>query len=453
MQCYRNLYLNIFWISREIVMYSTLDSNKIFNQFISTTQTFLDYKSKSIPLCAAENVMSPFAKSALLTSAQEKYVMGGVLEYIEDDNFIGGENVYPFYKLINSQCNKLFNSLYADARTLTGMNAITTLLMSLLNIGDVVAYSAPDCGGHASIPDICHRLGLNTITLPYDYDRMDFDYQKINYIIESQKVNAILICISDLVNNPQFDQIEKCKAIPIIYDATQTLGLIAGGAIDNPFEYFELDYPFILMGATHKTIPGPSCALIMTRNLDLAQQIENKINPIFIRNTQMHQKMSLILTLLELEYFGKEYAQHILATSRFLAQILEKQDFCVLNQDNGYTHTHQIHMACSLEQMKAFYDNCTYFNVTLNFKTKKLFRNAGIRIGTQEISRYQWSETDLYVLGKLLGKLLRTPQIYNNPEETKIVQQMVDTLSIKKIVGFTFEKDEYVDKFNKLFMD
>lgn len=110
-------------------------------------------------------------------------------------------------------------------------------------------------------------------------------------------------------------------------------------------------------------------------------------------------------------------------------------------------------MACSLEQMKAFYDNCTYFNVTLNFKTKKLFRNAGIRIGTQEISRYQWSETDLYVLGKLLGKLLRTPQIYNNPEETKIVQQMVDTLSIKKIVGFTFEKDEYVDKFNKLFMD
>lgn len=348
-------------------MNSLLEKNEEYRNFVSVTNTFLEYKRNSIPLCAAENVMSPFAKMALTTSAQEKYVMGGVLEYIEDDNFIGGEKIHPYYKIINSQCRKLFKANYTDARTLTGMNAITTLLMSLLEIGDTIAYSVPDCGGHASIPDICQRLGLRSIALPYDYAQMDFDYERINHIIETEQVNALLICISDVVNNPQFDKLVLSRKIPIIYDATQTLGLIAGEAIKNPFDYFHSDYPFILMGATHKTIPGPSCALIMTQNMDIAWKIEKRINPMYLRNTQMHQKMSLILTLLELECFGKEYALSTIATAKTLANLLAREGFNVLNKERGCTDTHQIHITCPKTQMEYFYDNCTYYNITLNF--------------------------------------------------------------------------------------
>ena len=434
-------------------MHLELEKNENYRQFVSTTKLFLEYKSKSIPLCAAENVMSPFAKSALVSSAQEKYVMGGVLEYINDDNFIGGDKIYPYYEIVNSLCHRLFNSHYSDCRTLTGMNAITTLLMSLLNVGDTIAYSSPDCGGHASIPDICHRLGLKVIELPYDYDSMDFDYAQINQIIKSGQADAILICTSDIVNNPQLNRLDKSTRIPIIYDATQTLGLIAGSAIENPFCFFTEDYPFILMGATHKTIPGPSCALIMTQNIRLAQQIENKINPTYIRNTQMHQKMSLILTLFELEYYGKSYAKNTLSIAQKLASILDNEGFNVLNKCNGYTHTHQIHITCSPEQMESFYNNCIYYNIALNFKTKKLFHNSGIRIGVQEISRYQWQETDLLTLGNLLGILFKTPKIYNYAEESCFVQKIVDELCTKKNIGFTFQIDEYTPILNELFKD
>lgn len=433
------------------MMNKALDTNVNFQQFIDTTKAFLDYKRKNIPLCAAENVMSPFAKSALLTSAQEKYVMGGVLAYIEDDNFIGGDLIYPYYKIIDNQCNVLFNSAYADARTLTGMNAITTLLMSLLEAGDTIAYAAPDCGGHASIPDICRRLGLQSRRIPYDYGAMDFDYEETNQMIEQEDIDAMLICISDIVNLPQFNKLSKKKNLPIIYDATQTLGLIAGGAVCNPFIYFEPDDPFILMGATHKTIPGPSCALIMTQNLALAQKIEKKINPTFIRNTQMHQKMSLILTLLEMEYFGKEYSRAIIDNAQTLARILAQKGFHVLNRQNGYTQTHQIHITCSPEQMYSFYDNCTYYNVTLNFKTKKLFNNAGIRLGTQEISRYGWDKDVLQTLGALLDIFMKNPCVYKLKGQARTVQSMIESLIDKKEIHFTFAENEYSNILKGLF--
>ena len=434
-------------------MCNKINENANFKKLISTTESFVEYKKKCIPLCAAENVMSPFAKLALLTSAQEKYVMGGVLEYIEDDNFIGGELIYPFYKIIDDQCKLLFDSLYADARTLTGMNAITTLLMSLLKPGDTIAFSEPDCGGHASIPDICRRLGLKLVSLPYDYNAMDFDYDKINQLILQKDIDAILICISDIVNNPDFSKLSKSKSIPIIYDATQTLGLIAGHSVCNPFIYFKDTYPFILMGATHKTIPGPSCALIMTRNLSLAKKFEAKINPMYIRNTQMHQKMSLILTLLEMEFFGKEYSQKIIDNSRTLASILAQKGFHVLNQENGYTQTHQVHFACSEEQMHYFYDNCNYYNVTLNFKTKKLFKYAGIRIGTQEISRYGWQTEDLQILGELLDIFMQYPCIYKTEANARVAQDIINRLMIKKHTNYTFLANEYDDKISSLFMD
>lgn len=434
-------------------MKNILLSDSSFEQFVNTTKAFNEYQSKNIPLCAAENVMSPFAKMALLSSAQEKYVMGGVRKYLEDDNFVGGEFVYPYYQIINKQCQHLFGSSYADARTLTGMNSITTLLMSLLKPGDTIAISVPDCGGHASIPDICHRLGLRFVELPYNYLLMDFDYDKINDLIKKTEIHAILLCISDLVNNPKLEKINQNKKIPIIYDATQVLGLIAGGTVVNPFSCFDKNYPFILMGATHKTIPGPSCGLILTQNMELAEYIEEKINPMYIRNTQMHQKMSLILTLLELQYFGKEYSDKTVYNAQRLSQMLQTRGLSLLNAANGYTNTHQLHFTCTPQEMNDFYDNCVYCNVTLNFKTKKLFKYSGIRIGTQEISRYNWSEKELFMLSNLLEILFYHPHIYNQPKELKKANEIIHILSEKKNIHYTFAKDETFNTLETLLKD
>lgn len=420
-------------------MKENLISNCFYQDYIRTTEEFERFSTECIPLCAAENIMSPFAKKPLTSEAQEKYVMGGLLDMCKEDNFIGGEKIYPYYQIIQKQCEKIFCAEYADSRTLTGMNSITTLLMSLTKIGDTVAISSADCGGHASIPDICRRLGLKTIALPYSYDKFDFDYVEINKMLLQNKISAVLICISDVVNVPNFSIISNPHDIPIIYDATQTLGLIAGNVLENPL-ICQKDYSnFILMGATHKTLPGPSCSLIMTNNLRLANIIEKKINPMYIRNTQMHQIMSLICALLEIESFGEKYAKRTIENAQILSEKLFINGINVLNQEKGFTSTHQLFIHCSEEKMMSFYENCEYYNITLNFKTKKLFGYSGIRIGTQAISRFNWNTEEINRIAEILIILYNQPKVFLNINLDRMIRGKIKQLQDKKKIFFTFD--------------
>lgn len=424
-----------------------LMENQYFKDFKFITRDFLNFRARVIPLCAAENVMSEFSKLPLLSSTQEKYVMGGLLNY-DEDNFIGGELIYPYYNIINKQCTNLFSSTYADSRTFTGMNSITTVLMSLTKTGDTILISEPDSGGHASIPDICHRLGLSTKSLPYDYEKLDFDYEAINDLIASSEFKLVLFSLSDIVNIPKLNKIENTKNVPIIYDATQTLGLIAGNSVVNPLSSISADKPFILMGATHKTLPGPSASLIMTNNKILANQLEKSINPTYLRNTQMHQKLSLLFTLIETEVFGTEYARQIIDSAQYLAKALNNKGFEVLNERNGFTETHQIFFKCTLQEMENFYQNCTLCDISLNYKTKKIFRMSGIRIGTQEIARYNWDKADLDSLADFLYYLMITPtiEVINNPK----IDDNIEKLRNKKKVEYTFDQTAYKEVFKKL---
>ena len=52
-----------------------------FEDLISLCTDISNQENKLLPLCAAENVASPFSKIPLDTFLQEKYIMGGVMEY------------------------------------------------------------------------------------------------------------------------------------------------------------------------------------------------------------------------------------------------------------------------------------------------------------------------------------------------------------------------------------
>lgn len=116
--------------------------------------------------------------------------MGGVMEYQNHSNFVGSKKLFKIYELLSRQCNKLYGCKYADARTLSGVNAVMTLLMSLFSAGDTILISSEECGGHGSMPKICQRLGIKTIEMPYNYDLYDFDYCQINEILNSQKLKV-----------------------------------------------------------------------------------------------------------------------------------------------------------------------------------------------------------------------------------------------------------------------
>lgn len=398
---------------------------------------FEDYHKITLPLCAAENVISDFCKLPLNGNFQERYIMGSEYSYNSKKNFIGSDYLLPFYQMISQECQLLFNAKYTDARTFTGMNCLTTLMMALTNIGDKILILGDEWGGHASIKEVCKRLGLEIHFLPYDFSNYDIDYDAANKLIKRYSIKYILLAPSDIQFNMNVYKFNLESTI-LLYDVSQIMGLIAGKCIDSPLNY---NNNIVIFGGTHKTFPGPASGLIMTNNTKIHNKLDVQINPKYLRNTQMHQKICLLHALLEMEYFGTEYANNIIEISNNLsAKLSEQYGFFIPQKNNIYSQTHQIFLYLTPKMTEVFYDNALTLGITLNSKYKRLFNNSGIRLGTQEIARYNWNDEKTLDNIALILAMLR-----NEDADVEKIKDFMDQLPAK-IIHFTFEnkKEKYL---------
>lgn len=405
---------------------SYLIHNEFYFQYKSAICEFKQYRSNVLPLCAAENIISEFSKRPLVYGLQERYILDGYLHYDEGNNMIGSKKLLPFYEIVNSQCKKLFGSIYADCRSLSGMNALQNVLLALVNRGDNILIQSPESGGHATLPNILKKLDINYIEAPYNYKTIDYDYEKINNILENKKIDFILFAPSDILFFPDFGKLRIPFNTKVIFDASQILAFYINSHEKNPLS---LSNKVILMGGTHKSIPGVTKALIMTNNEDLAEKIDGTINPLYLRNTHMQNVASLILTLIEMECYGEEYCRNMSENSDYLGKKLSQYGLDVINCNGVFSETHQIffHME---KNLNSFYNMACKFGISLNKKNKRLFKGLGIRLGVQEITRYGWDKEELNVIAKILFLL------YEN--NTREIPDLLDFLQSKKQVQYTF---------------
>lgn len=406
----------------------SLETNIGYQKFKKIEKEFDQVKRVTLPLCAAENVMSPFSKVTLSGNFQERYIMNGILNFNVEDNFIGSNSLFQIYQLIQQQCELLFDATYADARTLSGMNCITSLLMSITEQGDTIMVSDSECGGHQSMKIVCQRLGLKIIDMPYDYKNFNIDYSKIYEMLKKEEIKFFLYAPSDIIQAPDYSKLILPEFTVFIYDASQTLGLIAGKQLENPLSSID---NCILIGGTHKTIPGPANGIIMTKSDQWANKIDSTISPKYIRHTQMHQIISLLFTLFELEEFGEEYAKTTIQFSQQLGFELLNLGMNVPLVNNKPSWTHQIFIKTSENKMKKIYQSAFKNNVTLNKKSKLLFDNHGIRLGTQEIARLDWKVNPIFKIAKIISDL----------QYDKNVQAQIEELELPSDLKYTFKKE------------
>lgn len=400
-------------------------------ELVNITESFESYYHSTLPLCAAENVVSDFGNMPLSMGFQERYIVGNTYSYIEENNFIGSTYLLPFYEMISEQCATIFGAKYTDARTLTGMNCLMIVLMSLSKIGDNIMILGSESGGHASVKPICQRLGLNVSEVPFDYENYDLDYELLNQKLTAEKIDYILLAPSDIMSPLNVEKIELNDTV-LLYDVSQILGIIGGGLIENPLDKIE---NIVIFGGTHKTFPGPACGLIMTNNDSLHNRLETMINPIYIRHTQMHQKVSLLFTLIEFESFGRAYQEHIVELADTLGRNLQELGMDVAQKDDRYSRTHQVFIKTDKELMNRIYNNSIKYGITLNKKSKQLFSGCGIRLGTQEIARYNWPVESMKDVAKII-KLISEEKV-----DEKEVISLLNGLPEKKI-QFTFGERE-----------
>lgn len=417
---------------------TSVDTPNELNKLYSFSKEFKEYHERALPLCAAENVISPFANLPLAFGFQERYIMNNTYSFNMDDNFIGCEKLFPFYQMLSETCSRIFGAKYTDARPFTGMHCIDMITKTLCSPGDKMMILDKEHGGHASVKPVVERLGIKVYSAPYDLKANDINYNAANEMIEKENIGYVLLAPSDLIKplNVQNINTENCV---LLWDCSQLMGMIAAGLCDNPLKTMR---NIVMFGGTHKTLPGPASGLILTNEKRLHDAMETEINPKFLRHSQMHQKISLLFTLIEFEQFGTAYMSHMVHCSNYLGKRLREYGFDIADVNGNISATHQVFIRCSKECMDTIYDNAYKCEVTLNKKHKTLFNGYGIRLGTQEIARYDWNDEALDIIANVIVELTKAEC------NVDFVKSMINSLPPKQI-GFSFS-DDVLDRFKKL---
>lgn len=415
-----------------------VDVEKELNDLYEYSKDFKEYHDRALPLCAAENVISPFANLPLSFGFQERYIMNNTYSFNMEDNFIGCEKLFPFYQKITDVCERIFDAKYIDPRPFTGMNCIDMIVKSLCKPGDKMMILSKEHGGHASVKPVVERLGVKTFLAPYDIEENDLNYSAVNAEIKEKGINYILLAPSDLIKPLTVEKIDTSNCV-LLWDCSQLMGLIAAGLVNNPLRSMK---NIVMFGGTHKTFPGPASGLIMTNDRYLHDRMETDINPKYLRHSQMHQKISLLFALIEFEQYGAEYMSHMVHCANYLGKKLKEYGYDIADIKGAISYTHQIFIRCSKEEMDTIYENAYKCEVTLNKKHKELFGGYGIRLGTQEISRYDWNDEALDIVAKIVYML--SDKNVNLEEVRKLKESLPD-----KKIHYTLE-NKYVNRFKEL---
>lgn len=429
-------FVRLYKIDKSIKVMGKNDYNikKDLKQVYEYSKEFIDYHKRALPLCAAENVISKFVNLPLTYGFQERYIMNNTYSFNMEDNFIGCEKLFPFYQKISEICSIMFGARYTDARPFSGMNCIDMIVKTVCKPGDKIMILGKEHGGHASVKPVVERLGLKTFIAPFSVKNLDLKYEELNDMVKREKIQYILLAPSDIIKAFDLEKIDTSSCV-LMWDCSQLLGLIAAKLCKNPLDNMD---NVIMFAGTHKTFPGPASGLIMTNEKYLHDRMETQINPKYLRHSQMHQKISLLFALIEFEMYGVDYMAHMVHCSNYLGEKLQEAGYDIVRVNGQISYTHQIFIRCDENLMNTIYDNAYRCEVTLNKKVKELFNGYGIRIGTQEIARYNWDDNALDIVAKIV-KLLSQKNI-----DIDRVLKLKNKLPEKKL-SYTFLDKEIND--------
>lgn len=406
--------------------------SKIYKKYIELIRDFENFEETKIPLCAAETYTSSFSMQPLSTALEGKYSFPN--NRIGGNSFIGGKYLIELNNMVSEICKELFKSNFTNAETITGINCITISIMTLFSSGNKLLVTTPNQGGHPSVISILNTLGIQYDEIPYSYTDFQIDYEKTNELLCRNRYQGIIFCQSDLLIPPDLSYLKIPENIIVLYDATQTLGMLDNIHLKNPLLYSGINN-VVLIGGTHKTLPAPSCGLVMTNNKNLEKKLSDNITPIYLRHTQPNHIAGLLLALIEHEQYRDAYISSILKITSYLGKSLETKGFKVAKIDqNCYSNTHQLFLLMNKFDADYLFSKAHEYNITLNVKHKNLFQNDGIRLGVQQIAQYNWEDSEINNLAELLSLIADKKQNHKG-EILSLRKQLVE----KKHPIFTYD--------------
>ena len=198
----------------------------------------------------------------------------------------------------------------------------------------------------------------------------------------------------------------------VMYDGAHVLGLL-GEHFQDPLA----EGADVVTGSTHKTFFGPQRGVILGSIApghafeEFWQFVRSRAFPGHVSNHHLGTLLGLLGATYEMIHHRDEYQPQVIRNARAFAGALAAQGLAIEGDpESGYTDTHQVlvrgapgaggELASRLERSnvitnpQAFYDDASFAAA------------SGIRLGTQEMTRFGMNEADFRELAELIAGIL-----------------------------------------------
>lgn len=290
---------------------------------------------------------------------------------------------------------------HAEIRPQSATLANLAVYAALTPVGSTLAALPPWAGGHASHYATAGVRGHRVVELPYDPERHDVDLEALPAFLERERP-ALVVLGGSLALFPHRLREIAAAGVPVLYDASHTAGLIAGGRFQDPLA----DGATAVTFSTYKSFAGPAGGAIVTRRADVAEAVSRAVYPALTANYDAARLPALHAAATELQRDGRAYADACIAAAQALSAALADAGFALVGAGRGPTESHHVAIVHDAPDAVARLAGAgIYLSATLAPSSDGPVR--ALRMGTQQLVRQGLTAGDMPAIAERIAAVLR----------------------------------------------
>ncbi len=371
-----------------------------------------DRQRAGIELIPSENYTFPEVLAALGSVFTNKYSEG----YPGRRYYGGQEFTDEIENLARDRAKEVFRCEHANVQPLSGSAMNQAVYLGLLEPGDTIMAMDLSHGGHLTHGAPVSHMGKLFNFVRYITDPSDgsIDYDQVRKDALKHKPRLVLCGYTSYprdIDYQKFKEIADEVGAITMADASHFGGLVAGGSMNNPFDYgFD-----IVTTTTHKSLRGPRGGMVLCRK-KFAKKIDRSVFPGLQGGPHMNAIAAIAITLLKAQGDEfKQYARQVLVNSKSLANaLMEKQATLITGGTDNHMMVVDTVASFGLDGRVAE-EVLDKVQITTNKQIipddpNPPLRPSGIRIGTPAATTRGMNEAHMELLASWIVDCLQNPE-------------------------------------------
>lgn len=428
------------YINQLSARYEVMNSGELekeLDQQLAAHEQAFDHES--IVLYAGTNILNPKVRALLGTSLGSRASLGHPgAKYNK-----GMEKAEKLEVMTNHLLKRIFKADYVESRIPSGSLANLYAYMATCKAGDDIMVFHESFAGHVSHHQagVAGLYGLNSHIIPCDREQMDIDVDL--FVREARALNPKLFVVAGSMclypyNIGIVREMADEMGAYVLYDAAHMGGLIAGGHFQDPLR----EGAHLMGGSTYKSLGGPPAGMLLTNDEQLAEKLDRIAFPGMTANFDMARHVALSLALLDMLDYGPSYAAQMIANAKALAEALAAEGVNVFGCAKGYTNSQHVAIAAhdygGGDTASAHLAKANIIASGIGLPLSPMPKEAqdsynGIRLGTQEITRWGMKEKDMATIAQFMGRIFKGEAPEQLRPEVIAFRQAFQSLSFMRV--------------------